>query len=323
MTVHKIYLTEPIEMVAQKRLEHAFPIDVGGLTLSLAEHCRRVADATVILSKSDPLRIGREIIDAAPRLVHIARHGTGYNNVDVPYATAKGVSISYVHGVNAVAVGEYTVGVMLLAARHLVSAVEKSRTGDPPRRQFLGMELLGKTFGIIGVGRIGREVITRVRAFGMDVLAYHPRPQGKDFSGLEMTLVPLDELLARSDIVSIHTPFSEETRDLIGRRELSLMKRSAYLMNLGRGGIIDEPALADALRERRIGGAVLDVLANEPVRADEPLLKDENCIILPHIATMTVETQTRTAMMAVDNILTFCRGERPPYLVNPDAWRAA
>jgi D-3-phosphoglycerate dehydrogenase len=322
MAVHKIYLTEPIEAAAQARLAQACPIELGDLSLSLAEHCRRVADATIILSKSDPLRIGREIMDAAPRLRHIARHGSGYNNVDVAYATARGISISYVRGVNAVAVAEYTVGLMLLAVRHLVPAVEKCFQGDPPRRQFLGMELLGKTFGIIGVGLIGREVITRVRAFGMEVLAYHPRPHGKDFSGLEMTLVPLDELLARSDIVSIHAPFSEETRNLIDRRALSLMKPSAYLMNLGRGGIVDEAALAEALRERWIAGAVLDVLANEPVSADEPLLRHQNCIILPHIATMTLEAQTRTAMMAVDNILCFCRGGRPPHLVNPEAWKA-
>lgn len=320
---HKIYLTEPIEATAQERLRRAFRIAVGDLSLSIKDHRRRVADATVLLSKSDPIRIDREFIDAAPRLRHIARHGTGYNNVDVAYATAKGISISYVYGVNAVAVGEYTVGLMLLVARKLVSAVEKSRLGDPARGQFLGMELLGKTFGIVGVGAIGREVIRRVQAFGMRILAYHPRPQGKDFSDLEMTLVPLDELLTRSDVVSIHTPLTDETRNLIGARELSLMRPNAYLMNLGRGGIIDEVALAETLRERRIAGAVLDVLANEPVRADNPLLQYENCIILPHIATMTAETQARTAMAAVENILSFCRGERPPYLANPEAWVSA
>ena len=183
------------------------------------------------------------------------------------------------------------------------------------------MELLGKTFGIIGVGRIGREVIQRVRAFGMQVLAYHPRPQGKDFSGLDMTLVSLDELLARSDVVSVHTPLTDETRNLIGARELSLMKPTAYFMNVGRGGIVDEVALAEILRERRIAGAVLDVLASEPVSANDPLFQYDNCIILPHIATMTAETQARTAMAAVENILSFCRGERPPYLANPEAWR--
>jgi len=320
---HKIFVTEPIHQTALDRLASHFPIDVGDLTLPRDEIKRRVADATVILSKTDPLRIDREIIDAAPRLVHISRHGSGYNNVDIGYATARGVSVSFVSGVNAVTIAEYTVGLMILAARKLVSAVEKSRAGDPPRGQFLGTELFGKTVGIVGLGLIGREVVKRVRAFGMNVLVYHPRPQGKDFTGLEITLVPFEDLLARSDVVSIHTPLSEETRNLFGERELSLMKPTAYLLNLGRGGIVDETALLAALRENRLAGAVLDVLADEPVKADDPLLACENCIILPHIAAMTAETQARTAMAAVENILTFCRGEKPRHLANPEAWKRA
>lgn len=317
---HKIFVTEPIHQDAQDLLARHFPIDVGDLSFSRVEVKRRVADATIILSKTDPLRIDREIIDAAPRLVHISRHGSGYNNVDIAYASERGITVSFISGVNAVTIAEYTVGLMIMAARKLVSAVEKSRAGDPPRAQFLGTELYGKTVGIVGVGLIGREVIKRVRAFGMDVLAYHPRPRGKDFSGLEMTLVSFEDLLARSDVVSIHTPLSEETRNLFGERELSLMKPTAYLMNLGRGGIIDEMALLAALRDRRLAGAVLDVLADEPVQADNPLLGCENCIVLPHIAAMTVETQRRTARAAVDNILTFCRGEKPRHLANPAVW---
>jgi D-3-phosphoglycerate dehydrogenase len=320
---HKIFITEPIHETAQRLLTGSFPTDVGDLSLARDEIKRRVADATVILSKTDPLKIDREIIDAAPRLRHIARHGSGYNNVDIGYATSRGVSVSYVSGLNTVAIAEYTVGLMLLATRKLVPAVEKSRAGDPPRGQFLGVELQGKTFGIVGLGLIGREVVKRVRAFGMEVLAYHPRPQGKDFSGLEITLVPFDELLARSDIVSIHAPLSPETRDMFGRRELSLMKPTAYLLNLGRGGIVDEIALAEALQARRLAGAVLDVLAHEPVSADEPLLRCESCIILPHIAAMTAETQARIAMGAVQNILAFCRGESPSHLANPEAWKPA
>lgn len=320
---HKIFLTESIHPAAQALLASCFPIDVGDLSLPREEIKRRVADATVILSKTDPLKIDREIVDAARRLMHIARHGSGCSNVDMAYVTAKGISVSYVSGMNAVTIAEYTVGLMLLAARKLVSAVEKSRAGDPPRGQFLGIELSGKTFGIVGVGLIGREVVKRVRAFGMNVLAYHPRPQGKDFSGLEMTLVPFEELLARSDFISIHTPLTEETRNLFGAREFSLMKPMAYLLNVARGGIIDEAALAGALQENRLGGAVLDVLAYEPVRVDEPLLRCEKCIILPHIAAMTAETQARTGMAAVENILAFCRGERPRHLANPKVWKPA
>ncbi|MDQ2081481.1 hydroxyacid dehydrogenase [Xanthobacteraceae bacterium Astr-EGSB] len=320
---HKVFVTEPIHEVAQAMLAGNVAIDVGELSLPREEIKRRVADATVILNKTDPIKFDRELIDAAPQLVHIARHGSGYDNVDVAYATSKGISVSYVSGANTVAIAEYTVGLMLLATRKLVDAVEKSRAGNPPRSQFLGIEACGKTFGIVGLGAIGREVVKRVRAFGMDVLAYHPRPQGKDFTGVETTLVPFDELLARSDVVSIHIPLNAETRGLFGRRELLLMKPTAYLLNLARGGIVDETALAEVLRARRLAGAVLDVLADEPVKATEPLLACPNCIVLPHIAAMTTETQARIALNAAENVLAFCRGDRPRYLANPEVWPVA
>lgn len=320
---HKVYVTEPIHPVAAARLTGTLPTEFGDLSLPREEIKLRLADATIILSKTDPLLIDREIIDAAPNLVHIARHGSGYSNVDLDYASSRGISISYLSGLNVVSMAEYTIALMLLAARKLVPAVEQSREGNPPRDQFLGIELSGKTIGIIGVGQIGREVVKRASAFGMNVLGYHPRPRGKDFSGLDITLVALDELLARSDFVSIHTPLSSETRNLVGARELGLMRPGAYLLNLGRGGIIDEVALADALRANGIGGAVLDVLAHEPVRADEPLLAFDNCIILPHIAAMTEETQARTSMAVVENILAVSRGERPQFLANPQAWSLA
>lgn len=184
----------------------------------------------------------------------------------------------------------------------------------------MGTELSGKTLGIVGPGAIGAEVIRRAVAFGMRVLAYHPRPAGKDFTGLSMTLVPLDALLRDSDFVSIHTPLTPETRGLFGAREFGLMKPSAWLLNLGRGGIIDEGDLRTALEGGRIAGAVLDVLENEPVSETEPLLHCANCIVLPHIAAMTAETQARTAMAAVENLCAVARGERPARLVNPTAW---
>lgn len=317
---HKIFITEPIHQSALARLAVSHPIEIGNPSLSRDEIKRRVNDATVILSKTDPLKIDREIIDSAPQLQHIARHGAGYNNVDVRYATAKGITVSYVRGASAASIAEYTVGLMVMAARNLVIAIEDTRTGNPSRERLSGMELSGKTFGIIGLGAIGREVAKRVHAFGMEVISYHPRLQDKDLFDLQVALLSLEDLLARSDVVSIHVPLNAETQNMIGRHELSLMKRSAYLLNLARGGIVDEAALADALNCGKLAGVVTDVLVNEPVTSDEPLLRCKNCIVLPHIASMTAETQERTAMMTVENILSFCRGERPPTLANAEAW---
>lgn len=320
---HKVFLTEEIQPEAARRLRAALPIVVGHPGQSLDEVREQVADATIILSKTDPLRIGREIIDAAPRLVHIARHGSGYSNVDVDHATARGISVSYLHWLNTVAIAEYTLGLMLMAARNLVQAVERSRLGAPDRVALMGTELSGKTLGILGPGAIGIEVVRRAHAFGMRVLAYHPRPEGKDFSGLPMTLVPLRTLLSESDFVSIHTPLTPETRGVISTPELAAMKPSAWLLNLGRGGIVDEAALRAALEGGGIAGAVLDVLENEPVSASDPLLSCPGCIVLPHIAAMTVETQDRIAMAVVDDVCAVARGERPAHLANPSAWRGA
>ena len=319
---HKVFLTESIHPEADRKLRSQLPVVVGNPGLGLSEIRRLVADVTMILSKTDPIRIGPEIMDAAPGLIHIARHGSGYSNVDVEHATQRGVSVSYLHGLNTVTIAEYTLGLLLLAARNLVQAVERSRHGAPDRAALMGTELSGKTLGIVGPGAIGAEVVRRADAFGMRVLAFHPRPAGKDFSGLAMTLVPLETLLRDSDFVSIHTPLTPETRGLFGAREFARMKPTAWLLNLGRGGIVDEADLRIALDSGQIAGAVLDVLENEPVSAQEPLLGCARCMVLPHIAAMTQETQARTAMAAVDNLCAVARGERPVRLANPAAWRS-
>lgn len=315
----KAYVTEPIHEVALDVLKRHMDVVMGngqppGNVRDL------IGDCTFILSKTDPVAINRGIIDAAPRLRHIARHGSGYSNVDVDYASRKGVSVSYVSGVNAVAIAEYTMGLMLLASRKLVFAVEETRKGAPQRSQFLGVQLFGKTLGIIGLGTIGREVVKRAAAFGMKVLVFHPRPQGKDFSGIE--LVSKEELLARSDVISLHVPLTRETRNIIARDDFESMKRGVFILNLGRGGIIDEAALIANAQSGHVRAAVLDVVEHEPVAADDPILRCPSIYVLPHIAAMTEECQAAIAMEAVTNILRVQRGEKPPFLVDEGVWNA-
>ena len=181
----------------------------------------------------------------------------------------------------------------------------------------MGQELFGKTFGIAGVGRVGRQVVRRVSALGMRTLAHHPRPSARNLVDLPPTLVDLDTLLRESDVVSLHVPLNERTRNLIGARELALMKPTAILLNLARGGVVDERALHDALERGAIDTAATDVLATEPVTASEPLLGLDNCLVLPHIATVTEEAQRAVAMTAVEEILRFSRGETLRHVVNP------
>jgi len=314
-----VYVTEPVHPDAQALLARHLDVDIGDEGLAPGELRRRVAGVDVILSKTDPIAIDAGVIDAAPKLRLIARHGSGYSNVDVDHATDKGILVTNTPGVNAVSVAEYTLGLMFAAARRIVPAAEACRAGGPDRLAFMGQELCGKTFGIIGVGQIGRQVVRRVDALGMRVLAHHPRPSARDLTDLPLELVDLDRLLEESDVVSLHLPLTERTRDMIGARELALMKPTAILLNLARGGVVDETALYRALERKALFAAATDVLAREPVRADEPLLRLGNCLVLPHIATVTAEAQRAVAMTAVEEILRFARGERPRHVVNPGA----
>lgn len=314
----KVFLTEPINDEAQALLAGNVDLEVGVEGLTQAEFRRRVTQADVIFNKTDPIAVGADVIDAAPSLRLIARHGSGFSNVDVAHATRRGILVTNTPGANAVSIAEYTIGLMLAAARRIPQAVAASRGGDPDRFAFLGPELRGKTFGIIGVGAIGREVVTRAHAFGMTVIAHHPRPSARKLSNLPLRLVDLPTLLAESDVVSLHVPLNDTTRNLIGATELAQMKPSAILLNLSRGGIVDEGALREALAAGRIFGAATDVLAVEPVRADEPLLTSPNCIVMPHIAGMTFEAQRAVAFAAVEEIIRFARGEPLKNVVNPE-----
>ncbi len=315
----RVYLTEPIHLEAQTRLGRSVDLDVGNDTLTVDELRFRLSGSNVILSKTDPIRIDSQIIDAAPALKLIARHGSGYSNVDVDYATKKGIVVTNTPGANAVSVAEFALGLVFMAARKMPQSMRACGLGNPDRLSYLGMELQGKVFGIVGVGRIGREVVKRVHALGMQVLAHHPRPSARGLADLPLELVDLGTLLNRSDVISLHVPLTPETRNLIGQDEIALMKRTAILINLSRGGVVVERALYEALASNRMGAAATDVLENEPVSADDPLLRLENCIVTPHIASVTEEAQRAVAFAAVEEVLRFARGEPLLHVVNPSA----
>ena len=314
-----LFITEPIHQDAQKLLRENTVADIGHDGLSRAEILTRVASAAVILSKTDPVIIDAELMAAAPKLRMVARHGTGYSNVDIGYATANGIAISTTAGVNTDAIAEYTVGLMLASARCIPQARAACVEGAPDRQQFAGVQITGKTFGIVGVGRIGRAVVERVSALGMKVLAYHPRPSARKLRNLPLELVDIETLLRQSDVVSLHVPLTPDTTNLIGATELAMMKAQAILLNLSRGGVVDEKALYQELSQNRIFAAATDVLAREPVRSDEPLLSLSNCIVLPHIAAMTFETQREIAMTAARQCLEAMAGKVPQNIINPDA----
>lgn len=267
--------------------------------------------------------VDAELLDAAPRLRVVSNLAVGYNNIDVAAATARGIVVTNTPGILTEATAELAFALILAAARRVVDLDRRTRAGEwtcwAPLL-FLSREVSGKTLGVVGLGRIGRAVARRARAFGMRVL-YHSRSrlEAEEERDLGVEYAEKDELLATADFVSLHVPLSAETRHLIGRRELGLMKPTAYLINTSRGPVVDEAALVEALKARRIEGAGLDVYENEPMLAPG-LAALDNAVLLPHVGSATVETRAKMARMAAENLLSALRGERPAHVVNPEVW---
>jgi glyoxylate reductase len=256
-------------------------------------------------------RVDRSILEAGKGLRIVANVAAGVDNIDVPAATRLGILVTNTPGVLTDATADLTWALILAVARRVVEGDALVRAGkfrgwnlDLLR----GVDLRGKTLGIIGAGRIGKAVARRARGFGAKALL-HSRRSG----------IPLRRLLAASDFVSIHCPLTPETYHLIGRRELGLMKRTAILINTARGPIVDENALIQALRRGRIAGAGLDVYEREPI-VPAALRRLKNVVLLPHVGSATVGTRRRMLDMAVANVKAALAGRRPPNLVNPEAW---
>jgi glyoxylate reductase len=267
--------------------------------------------------------IDEELLSHAPRLKMIANMGVGYNNIDVRAATARRIPISNTPGVLTEATADLAFTLLLAIARRVAEGDRRVRAGKftfwAPFL-FLGREVSGKTLGIIGMGRIGKAVAQRARGFDMPVM-YHNRSrlEPAEENTLRAGYESFSELLRKSDFVSLHVPLTAETRHLIGRRELALMKPSAYLINTSRGPVVDEQALLAALQAGQIAGAALDVYEHEPALTPGLTLLD-NVILLPHVGSATLETRTRMAAMAAQNLIAGMGGQKPPNLINPEVF---
>ncbi|MFN8515907.1 MAG: D-glycerate dehydrogenase [Chloroflexia bacterium] len=261
------------------------------------------------------------VLDREPQLKVISTYAVGYDNIDVPAATARGVAICNTPGVLTEATADAAFALLMAMARRLPEGIAYVRAGEWKFWQpllLLGHDINGATLGIVGFGRIGQAVARRARGFNMRVL-YHSRnrrPEAEQELGA--THVPLDTLLRESDFVSLHTPLSADTRHLIGERELGLMKRDAILVNTARGGVVDTEAVTAALRAGRIAGAALDVTDPEPLPVGHPLADLPNAIVVPHVATSTIAVRNRMAEMAARNLLAVLQNERPQAIVNPE-----
>ncbi len=266
-------------------------------------------------------RIDGDVLDREPQLRVISNFAVGFDNVDVPAATERGVAVCNTPGVLTDATADATWSLLMTAARRVVEGVEYVRAGKWKTwgpTLLLGQQVTGATIGIVGFGRIGREVARRARGFNMDVLIFDTYRDEAAERELGVRYMPLDDLLRTSDFVTLHVALTPETRHLIGPREFGLMKRTAVLINAARGPVVDTAALTAALRDGEIFAAGLDVTDPEPLPADHPLVSLPNCTIVPHTASATVQTRDAMAVLAARNLLAVLEGATPPACVNPE-----
>ena len=265
-------------------------------TLPAAELLERIGEYDAIVGRS-ATRISAELLRRAARLKVVGRAGVGVDNIDLPTATELGVAVINAPAGNTVAVAELFFGSIIGLLRHIPKADAGLHAGRWDRSAFMGDELRGRTLGIVGVGRIGSEVAIRARAFEMQVVGYDPYVTDERFLSLRIRrAATLDALLAESDILTVHTPLTDETTGMIGRRELAKLKPGAVVANLARGGIVDEAALAAALQSGQLGGAAVDAYAKEPLAADHPFRALPNILLTPHIGASTREAQRNVAV---------------------------
>ena len=295
------------------------------------------ADADRILATAHVYQIGSardellpklhahaDLLKRTPTLLVVSTGGAGYDTVNVKHCTDAGVLVVNQTGGNKQAVAEHVVALMLMLSKRIMETDRNLRRGTlGDRQRFMGNDIFGKTIGIVGLGNVGGTIAKLCNTlFQMRVLAYDPYLSAEVIKQRGAEKVTLDELLRNADFVSTNCPLTDETRNLIGAREYALMKPTAFYMNTARGFIHDEAALADALRNKRIAGAGLDVWSKEPPGADHPLMQFDNVIVSPHTAGVTIEARTNMGKFAAEQVLNLLDGRYPPRAVNPEVWPA-
>lgn len=274
---------------------------------------RHVGDADAITVRDAPLPI--QVLQAAPRLRVISRHGVGYDNIPVDYCSSRGVPVTVVGDVNAVSVAEQAMFLMLAAARCGVALDDAVRRGEfSARSRLIGVELNGKDLLIVGFGRIGREVARRAQAFGMRVSVFDPYADQSLHPGV-LFVASLDQGLAGADVLSLHVPLGAETRNLIGRAELARLRPGAIVINTARGGILDESALLESIMTGHLKGAGLDTFEQEPLPPEHPLLAERRIVLSPHSAALTGESLLAMGIATARNALAGLDGTLDPALV--------
>jgi len=323
MAKMKVFVTRdhPESALKDLRKLYSVKINLEDRPVSKAELIKAVRGLDGIIPCVGDM-IDGEVMDASGgTLKAICNSIVGFDNVDLKAATERGIYVTNTPGVLTETVADLTFGLILTAARRIVESDKFLHTGQwrgwGPT-QFLGLDVHGKTLGILGLGRIGSAVAKRAKGFDMRVIYYDVVRYEQVEKELGLAFLPLEVVLRESDFISVHVPLISETKHFVSEKELGMMKETAFLINTSRGPVIDEEALIKALKSGEIRGAALDVWDPEPPKIDNPLLKMDNVVALPHIASASVETRTRMIEMAIENLNAILRGKTPPNLVNRD-----
>ena len=317
----RILVVEPVAQPAVDHLSiaHDTEVRLGHARSELLQMLREGGgwDALVVRSQT---RVDAELLAAAaPRLSVVGVASVGIDRIDVDAAIRAGVLVVNAPTGNTIAAAEHTIALLLAVLRHLPSADASVKAGEWERSRLTGTELWGKTLGIVGLGKIGKAVARRAAGFEMRILANDPYLTEEQASEAGARLVGLPELLHRADIITVHTPLMPQTRGLIGVAQLEATKPGAFVLNVARGGIVDEAALADALRSGHLGGAAVDVYSTEPMGSDNPLRDAPNLVLTPHLGASTAEAQDRVGMEMAEQVVMALAGVTPPFAVNAPA----
>jgi len=309
----KVLITDSISEEGIDILRDYAEVDVK-LELTPEELISTIGDYEALVVRSQT-QVSAEVIQAGEKLQVIGRAGVGVDNINVEEATRRGIAVVNAPTGNTISAAEHTIALMLSLARHIPQASAMLKSGVWQRSNFMGNEVRNKTLGIIGLGNVGSEVARRARGLEMNLIAYDPFISVDNAQKLHVELVPLEQLLAESDFISLHLPLTAQTKGLIGDKELALVKPTVRIINTARGGIIDEEVLAKAVKEKRVAGAAIDVFVTEPA-TESVLFHDDSIIVTPHLGASTTEAQAMAARDVARQIIDVFQGQPARYAVN-------
>ena len=312
----KVLVSDSLAEEGVKKLQSGAEVDVI-TNLTPEELIEKIKNYDALVIRSGT-KVTSEVIKAADRLKVIGRAGVGIDNVDVEAATKKGIIVLNTPGGNTISAAEHTIAMMLALARNIPQANAALHKGEWNRKKYTGVEFFNKTLGVVGLGRVGAEVAARMKSFGMQILAYDPFVTEERAKQMGITLADLETVIRGGDFITVHTPLTNETRNLIDDDEFNIMKPGVRIINCARGGIINEAALARAVAEGKVAGAAVDVFTKEPPTGN-PMLEQEKIIVTPHLGASTAEAQINVALAVADQILAIARGGLPTNAINMPA----